>query len=177
MRAALRETYETKGLVGLHGFYRIQLEEKHGPDKGKIVGDSGWNHNLITSSGLTNFITQTFLRAAGSSAVSNVQIASAQSSLPTAGTTSMSGEIPKSNMTTLSTQSTARAASTNGDTARFLGTFTSNFLGASSTIGAVGLYMTTSGSIFCGGSIASSTFGTTQSINVTYDVIFIASTS
>jgi hypothetical protein len=169
--------YSPKVTAGIHGFYRVHIIEKKGKNKGKVVGDSGWNHNLITSSGLSNFITQKFLGAAGSSNVSCVQIASAQSSLPTAGTTSMSGEVGKTKMVTLSTQSTARAASTDGDTARYLGTFTSNFLAGSSTIGAVGLYMTTSGSIFCGGSIASSTFGTTQAINVTYDVIFLASTS
>jgi len=163
--------------AGLHGFYRVAIVETKGKNRGKMVGDSGWNHNLITSSGLSNFITQKFLGAAGSSNVSCVQGASAQSSLATAGTTSMAGEFGKTKMVTLSTQSTVRGASTDGDTARYLGTFTSNFLGGSSTIGAVGLYMTTSGSIFCGGSIASSTFSSSQAINVTYDVVFIASTS
>jgi len=158
--------------VAMHGFYRVSIVNK----RGKVKGDSGWHHNLITSSGLTNFLTQTFLRAAGSSAVSMAHLGSALSNLASSAS-SLVGEMAKSLMITLATASTSRAASTDGDTARFLGTFASNFAGASTTIACLGLYMTTTGSIFCGGSFASSTLATNQAVLITYDVVFVASTS
>ena len=155
--------------IGMHGFYRVNVVD---PD-GKVVGDSGYKHNLISTSGLSNFLTQTFLRSAGSSAVSRAAIGTGGAIA--SGDSSLAGQLNTSLFITLGQQSTVRAASTDGDTARFLGTWASGT--ATTKIGNVGLYMTTSGSIFCGGSFATSSVASNQAILLTYDVVFIASTS
>ncbi len=161
----------------MEGFYRVNLVETQGKDKGRVLGDSGWGHNLITSEGLTAFFTKTILRTAGSSSIHYVQLGSAASALASNGS-SLVGEFAKSNMVSVTSAMTTRAASTDGDTARFTGTFASNFAGASSTVAGIGLYYSSGAeSIFCGGSFASSTFGTTQAINVTYDLVMLASIS
>jgi hypothetical protein len=60
-----------------------------------------------------------------------------------------------------------------------MATFISNSIAAATiTIACIGLYNTTgANSIFCGGSFASSTLGSAQAINCSYDIIFTASTS
>ena len=158
---------------GLHGFYRVNIVEQDG----SVSGDSGWHHNLITTDGLSGYITQLFLSAAGSSYVNSLHLGSLQSGLAS-DASSLPGEFAKSMMRSVATQSTVRAASNAGDTARYLATFASNVLSNPSTIACAGLYATSgANSIFCGGSFASSTVGSTQAVNCSYDVVFLASTS
>lgn len=162
-----------KVALAVEGFYRVNIL-----DNGKVVGDSGWKHNLIPSGGLTKFISQSFASSSGST-VDYIALASDQSSLAS-DSTALSGEYTGTKHLQVGTkQITTRASSTSGDTVRFLGIFTSNgvFQGVS-TIAAIGLYAGTAASqIFCGGSFASSTLGSNQAINCTYDVVFLASTS
>lgn len=160
---------------GVEGFYRVNLVDKDGT----VKGDSGWHHNLIPSDGLTGYISKLFASSAGSSLVHFMQLGTDQSSLAS-NASSLPAEINKSLMASIaSSQITTRASSTSGDTVRFLATFVSNSaFTTTSTIACIGLYATTSAnSIFAGGSFASSTLGSAQAVNCTYDVVFLASTS
>jgi len=176
MRTATRRKEVTQSGIGMAGFYRVQVMGE-GKDKGKVVGDSGWQHNLIPSAGLTNYISYLFAQSAGSSIVGFMALGSIQSGLAS-DASSLPGDMAGSNRVAFaSTQFTSRASSTSGDTVRFLATFAS---GATmpGTIGCIGLYnITDANSIFCGGSFASSTLGTTQAVNCSYDIVFTASTS
>jgi len=162
--------------LAIDGFYRVNIVEKDG----KVVGDSGWKHNLITSNGLTGYISKLFAGSAGSSRVGFMHLGSEQSALAS-NASILPGEYNKSLMASIaSTQITTRGASNAGDTVRFLATFVSNSIISTTqqTIGCIGLYNTTgANSIFCGGSFASSTLGNSQAINCSYDVVFTASTS
>ena len=162
--------------MAIDGFYRVNIVD---PD-GTIKGDTGWKHNLIPSAGLTGYITQLFAGSAGSSRCGYMQLGSLQSSLATSAS-SLAGEYGKSLMASFgSTQITTRAASTAGDTVRFLATFVSNSIvsATNQTIACIGLYNTTAAnSIMCGGSFTASTLGNSQAINCSYDLVFTASTS
>jgi hypothetical protein len=172
----MRTAVAPKVGLALDGFYRIHIVETKGKNKGKIVGDSGWLHNLIPSAGLTNYISYLFAQSAGSSSVHYMALGSSQSSIASSAS-SLVGEIAASLRQAIgASQFTSRASSTSGDTVRFLATFASGST-MPGTIACIGLYATTTGSIFCGGSFASSTLGTTQAVNCTYDVVFTASTS
>lgn len=159
--------------AGFHGFYRVKIVD---PD-GRIAGDSGWNHNLITNLGLSEYITKNFMRTAGSCAVTYMAIGSTATLLAT-NATALTGQCASSHMVTVSTGAlTTRASSTAGDTARFLATFPANGFAAATTIAAAGLHSANTGTIFAGGTFASSAVATNQAINCTYDVVFVASTS
>lgn len=171
-----REKKQPKSGVAIDGFYRVNIVD----DKGKIKGDSGWKHNLITNAGLTTYISYLFGSSAGSARCFYMQLGSLQSALASSAS-SLPGEYGKSLMASIaSTQITTRASSTSGDTVRMLATFVSNSIisATNQTIACIGLYQTTgASSIFCGGSFAASTLGNSQAINCTYDVVFTASTS
>lgn len=163
----------SSGIV-LDGFYRVNIVED-----GKVKGDSGWVHNLIPNAGLTGYITYKFASSAGSSWISYMHLGSSQSALASSASI-LPGEYNKASAASIaSTQVTTRASSTSGDTVRFLATFVSNSLFTdTATVACIGLYNTTgANSIFCGGSFASSTLGSAQAINCTYDIVFTASTS
>ena len=63
--------------LAIDGFYRVNIVGKDG----KVVGDSGWKHNLITSAGLTGYISKLFAGSAGSSRVGFMHLGSQQSAL------------------------------------------------------------------------------------------------
>jgi hypothetical protein len=48
--------------IGIDGFYRINIVD---PD-GRVAGDSGWNHNVISNLGLANYIAYKFCSTGGS---------------------------------------------------------------------------------------------------------------
>jgi len=162
--------------LGLSGFYRVNIVD---PD-GRIAGDSGWKKNLIPVDGLLTYIAYRFVNSAGSYICpSYMNLGSLQSTLAT-NATILPGEMNK----TLSASFGATSNITTGYpsmTNRFTATFVSNSMMATtgnSTIGCIGLYAyTTVNSIMCGGSFASSTLGSNQAINCTYDIVWTASTS
>ena len=155
--------------VGLHGFFRVAIKD----EDGTVTGDTGVQHNLIVDSGLTNYLTYVFAASAGSSVIgqaalgSGSLIGSAGTILPNAQNTSLYKTVSKTFIT--------RAASTDGDTARYLATWASGT--STANISNVGLVATTGVKFFCGGTYASSSVASNQAINLTYDVVFLASTS
>jgi len=156
--------------VGLHGFYHLQIVDE---ETGKIVGDSGRKHNLITSGGLTNYMTYVFAASAGSSVIGMAALGSG--SLVASNATILPGSFDTSLHVTVSKTFITRAASSDGDTARYLATWVSGT--STAQISNVGLYATTGVQIFCGGTYASSSIASNQAVNLTYDVVFVASAS
>ena len=56
MAAKKRKTDNPRATVGLHGFYRVAIVN----EDGTIAADTGPQHNLIVSGGLTNYLTYVF---------------------------------------------------------------------------------------------------------------------
>lgn len=166
--------YPSAGFA-LDGFYRVNIVD---PD-GKIKGDSGWNHNVITNLGLANYIAYAFVSTGGSTRITPayMHLGSLQSS-HASNAVNVTGAYGLSLAAAISTtQHTTRAAQSDGHTARFLTTFVSNSIISTTaqTIAAIGLFHTTNAtSMMCGGSFASSTLGNSQAINCTYDIVFSA---
>jgi hypothetical protein len=152
-----------KNNFALAGFFRINIT-----DKGKLVGDSGWMHNVITDYGLDEGIGRVLVGAAGSIRVGYAAL----------GT----GTAPATNHTTLDgegtggrdvvTTSVVTSASGAGITARWYGTFASSEsrFGDTVAIQNIGLFETnTGGTVFCGAQYTVSTLATNQDVNYTYE--------
>jgi hypothetical protein len=154
--------------VGMHGMFRINIVED-----GEVVGDSGYKHNLITSMGITEYMTYVFASSAGSQVINLAALGSA--SLVASNATILPGSLATTLHKTVSKTYITRAASTDGDTARYLATWVSGT--STALISNVGLYGVATDHIFCGGTYASSSIASNQAVNLTYDVIFLASTS
>jgi hypothetical protein len=165
-----------KTKMGLEGFYRVNIVDP----EGRVAGDSGWKKNLIPYDVLMKYVVYRFVNSAGSySSPSYMHLGSLESTLATNATV-LPGEHNKSIAASFGGSSnitTGYPSMTN----RFTATFVSNSLittSGNSTIGCIGLYATTAAnSLFCGGSFASSTLGSNQAINCTYDIVWTASTA
>ena len=156
--------------IGLHGFYRVAIVN----EDGMVAGDTGVLHNLIVSGGLTNYLTYVFASSAGSSQIGMAALGSGNTLIVT-NSTIIPGVTATDLYKTVSKTFITRAASSDGDTARFLATWVSGTRTAN--IGAVGLVATTGVNFFCGGTYATSSVASNQAVNLTYDVVFLASAS
>jgi hypothetical protein len=158
--------------VGLHGFYHLQIVDEKA---GKVVGDSGRKHNLITMDGLNNFMAKLFAQTAGSQYVSMAALGSS-ASIVVSSNTILPGSFATTLHKTVATSVISTTAyMTGGHTVRYTATWVSGT--STPIIGNVGLYGAPASNIFCGGSFATSSVASNQAINLTYDVVFIASTS
>lgn len=150
--------------VGVHGFFRVNISED-----GKIVGDSGWCKNQITNEGFRNFLVRLVGKAASSSQVAYVALGTGGA--PAAADTTLAGEISGSTKRT-----TVTFASNGSTTAEFTATFSSSasFLAGNSNISNIGLFASnaTNDTLFAGNTYTSSTCGTNQDVNVTYQIRF-----
>ena len=150
--------------VAIEGFSRVQIEED-----GKIVGDSGLvGPNQITNTGVLNYLVNLLGNTTNSRQVGFIALGTG--GVPASDATSLEGEIMGS------TQRKAVAvANTASTTAVFTATFASgdNFLTASSNLSNIGLFAgSAENSLFAGNTYASSSCGTNQSVNVTYELRF-----
>lgn len=153
-----------KSDINVKGFFRINIEEN-----GKIIGDSGWVQNQITNDGFREYLTE--LLGAGANSKQVGYVALGIGTVPGASDTSLDGEIMAS---------TQRKAVTYGSvgstTAQFTATFASsdNFLTASANLSNIGLFNTTNtgDTLFAGNTYTSSSCGTNQNVNVTYQIRF-----
>lgn len=147
------------------GFFRLQIVDKD--NQNKVVGDSGWNKNMITNAGAQQFIVEKM--TGGGSAVASAALGSAGTVASTM--TALPAEIA------VAAGRFAVAGSVSASrTLRFTGSLQSNVL-ASTTIGNVGLFAVSTtgvGTMFAGNTFASSTLATNQAVNLTYDIQFPA---
>lgn len=160
---------------GLAGFARIKIKER-----GKLVGDSGWAHNVITDYGLDEGLGCVLASQAGS--VRAAYAALGTGTAPATNTTALPGEnVQVSNARDLLSYSTVTAATGTGCTARFYGSFLSSESRITTTIAIqnIGLYSgsATSGSnLLCGATYTVSTLNTNQDVNYTYEWRFQTTT-
>jgi len=149
-----------KDMVKVRGFGRVQLLNVK---TGKIEGDSGWKRNTVTESGFDDAIVGAIGKITASSQTTHVQM----------GTQT---DAPASTQTTLSGEFGTRVAIASGGTSLVgNGTLrtTVNFAtdeNTQSTIGAVGLYGSSSGSSCLNViTVATSNKTTDQQANVTVE--------
>jgi len=149
--------------IKIHGFYRIQLEDKDG----KISGDSGWRENTIVNEGFDDFLVRLISNTTDSKQIRYMALGTGGA--PNVTHTSLPGEIMGS---TKKVQVTVSAS--NSKTCRFTATFNSSDRTVSYDISNIGLYDTsaTNAQLFAGSDYASSTAATNQNVNATYDIQF-----
>lgn len=147
----------------VRGMFRVQITES-----GKVVGDSGWKHNLITNLGFNQYLVSALGSISGSKYVSHMSLGTGGA--PIATDTTLAGEQSVREAVTAATSSGSK-------TVRFTATFASadSFVTASKNISNIGLFNTSStgaGTLFAGNTYASSACATNQNVNATYDIIF-----
>lgn len=146
----------------VRGFYRVQIEE----EGGALVGDSGWQENIVVNLGFNQYLVSTLGAIAGSKQISHMALGTG--GIPSAADTSLAGEVTKRAAVTAATSSSSK-------TVRFTATFASSdsFVTATRNISNIALVNTSSGgTIFSGNTYTSSSVATNQNVNATYDVIF-----
>lgn len=149
------------------GMFRVKI----GQD-GKIVGDSGWKKNQITTGGFNQYLVATLgaIAAASSKQVSYMALGSG--SAPGTSDTTLNGELTN----TSARASVVAATSATSKTVSFTATFASNTQIVSSiTIANIGLFNTSAqntGQIFAGNTYASSAIASNQNVYATYNINF-----
>lgn len=153
--------------IKIRGFYRVQITEdtEEGP---KVVGESGWNENLITNDGFNNFVAKLIGGISGSSQITHMALGTGGA--PIATDTTLAGEQSVRAAVTAATSSTSKAV-------QFAATFSSaaSFVTATKNISNVGLFATSTaggGTLFAGNTYASSSVATNQNVNATYTLSF-----
>ncbi len=144
----------------IRGFYRVNIVED-----GEIVGDSGWQENLVTNLGFNQYLVSTLGAIAGSKQLSHMALGTGGA--PSATDTTLAGEVEVRAAVTAATSSSSK-------TLRLTATFASavSFVTDTQNISNVGLFNTSSGgTLFAGNTFASSSVATNQAVNATYDVI------
>lgn len=154
---------KTNDGIKVKGTFRLQITED-----GKVVGDSGWNTNLVTNLGFNQYLVSALGSISGSKFVSHLAIGTGGD--PIATDTTLAGEQSVREAVTAATSSTSK-------TVRFTATFASqdSFVTASKNISNIGLFNTSTaagGTLFSGKGFASSACATNQNVNATYDITF-----
>ena len=151
--------------VKIEGFARVAIEEN-----GKIVGDTGWGEpNQITNAGFLNFLCHLLGASAGSSQIGYVALGTGGA--PASNATTLPGEIMGSTQRKVPVY-----ANVGSTTAQFTATFASSdsFLTASANLDNIGLFAATNtnATLFAGSVYSSSSCGTNQNVNATYQIRF-----
>ena len=152
-----------KDSIQLKGFFRVNIEEN-----GKIVGDSGWQKNVVTNVGFLNYLVFLLGDSAGSRQPKFVALGTGGA--PATNATTLAGEVMSS---------TQRGAVTFGSvastTAQFTATFASSdsFVTTAFNISNIGLFVSSAeNSLFAGNTYTSSALATNQNVNITYQIRF-----
>lgn len=157
--------------VRIRGFYRLNITAPN--DESKIVGDSGWQKNVLTNVGIEKFLAYTLAGSAGSLQVGAVALGTGGA--PASNATALPGEIMDSTQrnAVLVLGFSARSVSDGQATMQWTFTFnsTASFLTAVAALSNVGLFNSVSGgTLFAGNVFASSTCNTNQNVNGTYQI-------
>jgi|SRR5215475_4480417 len=153
--------------VRVRGFARLQLGERQHDGSVRIVGDSGWQLNTLTTDnggGLTAYIAAKVGGVAGSKPPTHLQIAT-QTAAVNATQTSLLGEtrVRKTFNLDLSTIATG--------TLQMAGSWSSSDNTAQITIGAIAVYNTSAGgTMAAGATFATSAWNSNQDLSATYQL-------
>lgn len=143
------------------GFFRAQILDR---ESGKIVGDTGWKKNTVTTLGLNNACAGAAIGAAGSYAVGYMAIGKGTTDIVASCTDLTSRE---NSFVTISPSTVATG------TARATASFDGSANSATLTIGEIGLFKTNSaGSLIAGNTFTTSQMATNQTLNATYELRF-----
>lgn len=156
--------------VPLRGFFRLKVVEADGTGKTKVVGDSGWNQNLITNLGKDQFLAQLLGAMAGSKQVTFAALGTGGA--PIATDTTLAGELGDAAGCRCAVTPTTTNAS---GTVQFAFTLNSNVITAARNISNVGLFNTSTtqvGTLFAGNTYTSSALATNQAVNGSYQIRF-----
>ena len=138
---------------GVKGFFRIKIKEN-----GQVVGDSGWNENLVVNLGFSQYLVDAL--GGTSKQISRMMLGSGGD--PAATDTGLSGEFN----TATYTRTTVTFANVGSKTARFTATFASanSHITASTTLGNIGIInnTTSAGTMMAGKSFATSQWNTNR---------------
>lgn len=155
---------KTKENLKVKGFFRINIEEN-----GSVIGDSGWQENLVTNLGFQLYLCDNIGKSSGSKQIAYVALGSGGA--PIAADTVLAGEIMSSTQ-----RKAVTYANVSSKTAQFTATFASSdsFITAASNISNIGLFATTStnDTLFAGNTYTSSSLNTNQNVNITYQIRF-----
>lgn len=161
---------KTQDLAKIKGMFRVHIE-----DDGRIVGDSGWQENLITNVGFLNVVNQMGTSLTGSK-ISHAALGTGGA--PIATDTTQAGEVSTNGSGSVVRAALTAATSSTSKTLRNTATFSSanSFITASANISNIGLWQTSgpttaSGSLMQGNTYTSSALATNQNVNITYDLI------
>lgn len=168
MAKALRSRVREKGHGGIkiEGFMRLQIMNYD--KKGKptiVVGDSGWcGPNQVTNIGFLNYINYVIGgSASGTQRVSYAAVGTGSAPASSAG--SLPGETQARKPTTYSAPSSTQI--------QWIASWASsdNTSGGNISVANAGLYAHSSElSLMCGKTFTSSTWGTNQALNLTYQL-------
>lgn len=158
---------ETGQAIRLGGFSRVQLKED-----GKIVGDSGWvGPNMITNTGIQNFILGLIGAQANSSQVGGIAVGTG--GYPASDATAIPNEYGgTAKRKSVAYATTQRTNSSGTATLQFSASWDSTDNAGVSTINNVGLYNVTNaaGNLFCGNTYTASSWSTNQQLYATYQI-------
>jgi len=148
--------------INVRGFFRAQICDKK---TGRIVGDSGWRPNTVTNFGLDNACAGACIGAAGSAQAASAVMAT-QSTAVNATQISLvgtEGAVVDLTPTTVAT-----------GTARVTCSFDGTDLGATITVGSIGLHSNTNAAtdLIAGQSFTTSQMATNQDLNISYELRF-----
>ena len=148
------------GTMKLKGFMRAQIINK----MKKVIGDTGWIQNQLTNIGFSNCFA---LQAIAPGQAINSMILGSEST-PVSTLASLSGQNTDQNSSVATSFGTVGGTWTARCTQQFDGNNSSM-----ATLGNVGLLLNSNtGSLAAGVGFATSSLGTDQSVNVTYDIQF-----
>lgn len=151
--------------IKIKGMFRVRITEDR-DGKPHIIGDSGFNQNLVTNLGFNQYLVSALGSISGSKFISHMAVGTG--SAPGAADTTLDGEQSKRQAVTAATSSASK-------TLRLTATFNSSdsFVTATKNLSNLGLFNSSSGgTLFAGNTFASSQCATNQNLNATYDIIF-----
>jgi len=154
-------------LLRVKGSVRLQIEED-----GEIVGDSGWNKNIITTGGFNEYIIKQIGTSLTGSKVSHVNVGT--NGTPASDATALPSEVVGTSAQVWRAAVTASTSATS-KTLQFVATLssTASFVTTTQTINNVGLFgHTTTDALMAGASYTASSVGTNQNVNITYNLVF-----
>jgi hypothetical protein len=150
MRTKKRSTSRRpRDQIAVKGFFRLNILEN-----GKVVGDSGWQKNVIVNNGYLMYLSDLLGKSTTSKQISRAMLGSGGD--PAVGDNTLSGEFN----TATYTRTTVTYAAVSSKTARFTMTWASAnaHITASTTLGNIGLIndTTSGGTMMAGKSFATS---------------------
>jgi hypothetical protein len=158
----------TEQMLKVKGCYHLQIED----EKGNIVGDSGPVGNIVVTEGFRNITRLIANTGTAGTQWSHVNVGTGAA--PASNATALPGEVSGTNNTNQRASVTAATSGTS-KTLRFTATMASanSFVTTDESISNVGVFFHSDlASLAAGAAYASSTVGTNQAVNITYDVIF-----